>query len=338
MQDMRHDLWKHRARFLTLPVPVLCALGLLGSADPAPARDTDPFAPTRALVQGKCLPCHDGKRKAGGLDLARFRSLADVKADPKPWTGVLEQVDAGQMPPAGAPPLTPRQRRSLGEWTRHFLDAEARARKDDPGVVPVRRLSNAEYDATIRDLTGVDLRPTREFPPDGAGGEGFTNASEALGEISPTLLGKYLDAAREVAGHAVFTPTGVRFSPSKTRRDWSDEGVARLQAFYRKHADPDGRFDPKPLLRASLIAREQGRTGNVFLTAIAAAEKVNVLHLARLLAVLDPVPGSPEAALGEPWGRLRRQWRAAKAADVDALVREVDALRGALWAEQRIGN
>jgi hypothetical protein len=37
-----------------------------------------------------------------------------------------------------------------------MLDAEARARAGDPGLVPLRRLSNAEYDATIRDLTGVD--------------------------------------------------------------------------------------------------------------------------------------------------------------------------------------
>jgi len=27
-------------------------------------------------------------------------------------------------------------------------------------------LSNAEFDNTIRDLTGVDIRPAREFPVD----------------------------------------------------------------------------------------------------------------------------------------------------------------------------
>ena len=33
-------------------------------------------------------------------------------------------------------------------------------------------LSNSEYDYTIRDLTGVDMQPTREFPggPDQHGG------------------------------------------------------------------------------------------------------------------------------------------------------------------------
>ncbi len=51
----------------------------------------------------------------------------------------------------------------------------------------LRRLSNAEYTYTLRDLTGVDsLDPAREFPVDGAAGEGFTNTGNAL-VMSPAL-------------------------------------------------------------------------------------------------------------------------------------------------------
>ena len=117
---------------------------------------------------------------------------------------------------------------------RGLLDAEARARAGDPGQVPLRRLSNAEYDCTIRDLTGVDLRPAREFPADGAAGEGFTNAAEALTDISPALLNKYLTRPRTIADHAVLLPDGFRFSPGKTRRDWTDESMARLRAVLRR--------------------------------------------------------------------------------------------------------
>ena len=35
----------------------------------------------------------------------------------------------------------------------------------------LRRLNNAEFTYTIRDLTGVELDPTRDFPVDGAAGE-----------------------------------------------------------------------------------------------------------------------------------------------------------------------
>jgi len=51
-------------------------------------------------------------------------------------------------------------------------------------------VSNAEYDATVRDLTGVDIRPTRTLPVDPANEAGFDNSGESLA-MSPALLKKY---------------------------------------------------------------------------------------------------------------------------------------------------
>ena len=89
---------------------------------------------------------------------------------------------------------------------------EIRAHAGDPGPVLNRRLSNAEYNYTIRDLTGVDLRPAREFPVDPANQAGFDNSGESL-TISPGLMSKYLDAARRVADNLVLKPNGFDFAP-----------------------------------------------------------------------------------------------------------------------------
>ncbi len=198
------------------------------------------------LVKKYCLDCHSTKAKKGSLDLERFASLDQVRKDLKPWQQTIEMLEAGEMPPKGKPQPTADERKQMIAWVRGFLDAEARARAGDPGYVPLRRLSNAEYDCTIRDLTGVDLRPTREFPADGAAGEGFTNAAEALSDISPTLFTKYLNAAKDIADHAVLLPDGFRFSPGKTRRDWTDESLARLRKFYAEYT-ADGRL-PLPAI------------------------------------------------------------------------------------------
>ncbi|HEV7223181.1 MAG TPA: DUF1587 domain-containing protein, partial [Pirellulales bacterium] len=155
-------------------------------------------AEIRPLVARYCLDCHSEKEQKGELDLERFASVDRVRKDLKPWALLIEQLEAGEMPPKDKPQPTREERRRLIDWTRGFLDAEARARAGDPGRTPLRRLSNAEYDYTVRDLTGVDLRPTREFPADGAAGEGFTNAGEALA-MSPAMMSKYLDAAKRVA-------------------------------------------------------------------------------------------------------------------------------------------
>ena len=58
-------------------------------------------------------------------------------------------------------------RQQVIDWIRR-CGSEAQKQAGDPGPVLARRLSNAEYNYTIRDLTGVDLRPAREFPVDPA--------------------------------------------------------------------------------------------------------------------------------------------------------------------------
>ena len=220
-----------------LPRITLLGIGLLllgrtltevGGADQKPSGDpkTDFASTIQPLLKKYCLNCHSTETKKGELDLERFTSLDHLRKDTKPWQLLIEQLEAGEMPPKKKPQPTAEERQKLITWTRQFLDAEARAHAGDPGQVLLRRLSNAEYNYTMRDLTGVDLQPTREFPVDGAAGEGFTNASESL-TMSPTLLNKYLLASKEIAEHVVMLPDGFRFSPTKTRRDWTDEIAAR---------------------------------------------------------------------------------------------------------------
>ncbi len=98
-----------------------------------------------------------------------------------------------------------------------------------------RRLSNAEYDYTIRDLTGVDIRPTREFPVDPANEAGFDNSGESLA-MSPALLKKYLEAAREVADHLVLKPDGFAFAPHPMLVDTDRDKycVKRIIDFYQR--------------------------------------------------------------------------------------------------------
>ncbi|MBV9612174.1 MAG: DUF1592 domain-containing protein, partial [Acidobacteriaceae bacterium] len=92
----------------------------------------------------------------------------------------------------------------------------------DPGRVTARRLNRSEYNNTVRDLLGVDLRPADDFPQDDSG-YGFDNIGDVL-SISPTLMEKYLMAASKIAaeaipvGNALPKPTRVRFSPEHRPR------------------------------------------------------------------------------------------------------------------------
>jgi hypothetical protein len=283
------------------------------------------------LLQKYCLSCHSTKMRKGSLDLERFTSLHQLRKDLKPWQQMIEMLEAGEMPPKKKPQPTADERKALLSWVRGFLDAEAVAQAGDPGHVPLRRLSNTEYDCTIRDLTGVDLRPTREFPADGAAGEGFTNAAEALTDISPALLTKYLHAARDVAAHAVLLPDGFRFSPTRTRRDWTDESLARLRAFFAEYT-ADGRLPFQPYLAATVRHRDPLTAGKTTLEEVARTEKLNPKYLAVLWQTLT------DRGPSYPLDGIRARWRKAAGKDVGALAAEIAAWQTALWKFVPVGS
>ena len=148
------------------------------------------------FLKNNCLPCHGHDGPKGKLDLSVYTTARSVVKDYTAWGLVRDRLEAEEMPPAEARRQpTPEERRAVVDWIKATLDREALKNAGDPGLVLARRLSNAEFDYTIRDLTGVDIRPTREFPVDPANQAGFDNSGESLA-MSPALLKKYLAAAR----------------------------------------------------------------------------------------------------------------------------------------------
>src|SRR4051812_639634 len=195
----------------------------------------------RPLMERYCHDCHGGADVVEGeVNLASMKSWDDVVKHPKLWQQVADMLGNELMPPQDAEQPTRAERERLQAWVAADLALEAKAHTGDPGRVVLRRLSNAEYTYTLRDLTGIEsLDPAREFPADGAAGEGFTNTGSAL-VISPALVTKYLDAAKEVAAHAVLLPDGFRFSPHATNRDWTDDTLAKIRDFYAQFTDSEG--------------------------------------------------------------------------------------------------
>ena len=167
-------------------VPVLV---LTSSALACPAAIAGDFEHRiRPIIGEFCISCHSAEKQKGDLDLESLSTPEAIRHHPKIWQDVLTQITEGEMPPKDKPQLSPEQKNEVLTWLRGTLNDLALERAGDPGPVVMRRLSNAEYTYTVRDLTGVELLdPAREFPVDGAAGEGFTNTGQAL-VMSPTLL------------------------------------------------------------------------------------------------------------------------------------------------------
>ena len=216
----------------------------------------------RPFLETYCISCHGRQQPAAQMDLSGFTTMAALMQDGRRWSQMLQRLEAEEMPPKGARHPMPQERRVVVDWFHGVRDYERRRNAGDPGVVLARRLSNAEYNYTIRDLTGVDIRPAREFPVDPANTAGFDNSGETF-VMSPTLLKKYLAAAREVASHVVLKETVSHFAPHPIAHRHRPRQVCvnRIIHFYHATADRLGRLFLRHLAIQKPCSTRQARRG-----------------------------------------------------------------------------
>jgi hypothetical protein len=348
--DLSRDVCRGgRSRLPDLPWALRVFALVFASMLPAVADDADFEREIRPLLKQYCLDCHSIEKHKGDLDLESYNSLKEVLRHPTIWENVVEKVSLSEMPPKDKPQPTAEERKRFMDWVNRALDEAAAARAGDPGPVVLRRLSNAEYTYTLRDLTGVDsLNPALEFPVDSASGEGFMNVGNSL-VMSPSLLIKYLDAAKEIANHAMLLPDGLAFSASTSQRDWSEEKLAAIRTFYGRFTENGGgtavnlqgiKFDTKdggvlPLERylvATLSEREALRSGKTNLVDVARKRGLNVKYLAKLWAELN------DSRPSLPLDQIRAQWRGSQPGEVGALVESIGQWQRALWRFTTVGH
>lgn len=158
-----------------------------------------------SLVQKNCVACHNTKLKSGDLDLKTpSASEQTFVHDREMWEKVLEKLQTTQMPPPPLPQLPMDSVALATRWLQDEFARQDRLIKPEAGRVTARRLNRVEYNNTIRDLLGVDVRPADAFPADTAA-FGFDNISDAL-NLPATLLENYLSGAESSVRMALFGP------------------------------------------------------------------------------------------------------------------------------------
>jgi hypothetical protein len=209
-------------------LPTLLLTGGLVSGHGAEQPSKTPSAlgarPDRATVNRfvtqHCTRCHDGDAKKAGLDLDALRA-EDVEAHPVAWEKVVRKLAARQMPPVGKPRPDERTYQSFVAALEAELDRAAA--RPDPGRTPTLwRLNRTEYQNAIRDLLALQVDAAALLPADEAH-HGFDTAP--LGDLSPTLLDRYLSAAQKISRLAIGkAPTSPSSDTFRTRPDLTQEG------------------------------------------------------------------------------------------------------------------
>ena len=204
-----------RSSVSRLPAPIINAASVKGFES-----SVKPF------LAEYCYGCHGNKGEPkNGLNLQSFQAAESLIEHRNHWEDVIGMLRRGEMPPIEEEQPEEPRRQAVATWIERELARIDRVTPPDAGRVTARRLNRAEYNNTVRDLLGVNLRPADDFPQDDAG-YGFDNIADVL-SLSPVLMEKYLTAADVVARTAIFGPAALNPTLTRLRSDGRRNGDAR---------------------------------------------------------------------------------------------------------------
>jgi hypothetical protein len=155
----------------------------------------------RESIERYCVGCHNANAKPRLALDTLVREPVERHADA--WEQVIRKLRVRMMPPPGLPRPDEAGYNVLLSALETSLDRAAAARPNPGRTDTFRRLNRTEYHNSIRDLLALDIDVAPLLPTDDAS-HGFDNVT--VGNLSPTLLERYVSAARKISRLAMGSP------------------------------------------------------------------------------------------------------------------------------------
>ena len=173
-------------------LPLLVAAGMVvltASAEP----------PDQQFFGQHCVVCHSEDTRTAGLALGPILS-DEVESHSEIWEKVVRRLRARQMPPAAMPRPDEAAYEAAISSLSSSLDRAAAANPQPGRTDTFRRLNRTEYRNAVRDLLHLEIDASSLLPGDEST-RGFDNIT--VGDLSPTLLDRYVSAAEKISRLAV---------------------------------------------------------------------------------------------------------------------------------------
>lgn len=282
---------------LNSPIPSWPVLGLAVFCLAMPGRADDFARVAKPLLEKHCYQCHGAEKQKGGIEVHHLSSTDSALHHHRFLKNLAHQIEIGDMPPEDDVDELPTadERKAM---VREIETVLAKLEKGDfprnPGRTTLRRLNRNEYNYTIRDLFGINFAPGREFPADGAGGEGFDNVGDSL-FIPPILMEKYFAASRKVIETLYSNPAQLnRVLVTKPGEKITPEAAARSTLQYHATLAFRRRITPEDLDSMLALFRKNTEAGQTYEQAIRAPLQSLLVHPAFLFRIEQDQPSQSE--------------------------------------------
>ncbi|WP_395736879.1 DUF1592 domain-containing protein [Prosthecobacter sp.] len=192
----------------------------------------------RAFLKDYCIDCHRAGKEKGKVRLDDIAFTLDSVARADLWQKVLNQVNSGEMPPEDEKQPDKLAKTDFLEALSGTLVTARKSLGDVQGKITMRRLNRREYQNTIRDLLGVDLR-VNDLPADGGAGTFDTVGSSLF--MSSDQFEQYLTLGRQALDEyfarmdtAAASATPAAAKTYKARTEAETFGNRRMNSLFKK--------------------------------------------------------------------------------------------------------
>jgi mono/diheme cytochrome c family protein len=272
----------------------VAVIALLIAVGPATALRAQQ-APVQALVNQYCVGCHNSKAKAGNFTLDTILSASPEKHG-EDWEKVIRKLRVRFMPPIGLPRPDDKTYDAVIASLSASLDGASAAHPDPGRTDTFRRLNRTEYQNAIRDLLALDIDVSGMLPGDDAG-HGFDNVT--VGNLSPSLLEKYLQTAEKISrlavGIAPRSPAGdtMTLPPDLTQEQHFEELPLGTHGGMVTHYTfpQDGEYDFSVRLQRDRNEHVEGISGGHDVEVLLDGARIKVVH------VTPPPPGNDHSGI-----------------------------------------
>ena len=152
-----------------------------------------------------CIRCHGPEKSKGQISLHTLDGDLSAGRELERWEDILEMLESGEMPPEDEAQPNQTDRMAIADWINRGLHDYVKKASTVSVATTTRRLTNFEYQNTMRDLLGFELELAKDLPVDPDKPYHFNNTAKMM-MIGPDQLVRYKEAARKAMASAIVDP------------------------------------------------------------------------------------------------------------------------------------
>ncbi|GDY18788.1 hypothetical protein LBMAG56_01330 [Verrucomicrobiota bacterium] len=180
-----------------------CSLRL--RAAEIPVTTIQPRHAQDAFFQTYCIRCHGPEKSKGKVTIHDLDGKLAAGHELERWEKILQMLKNGEMPPEAEKQPGDAERKAVINWIETGLRDYAKHAPPEAAVPTTRRLTNFEYQNTMRDMLGFELKFIHSLPEDPVKPYHFNNTAEFM-LIGPEQMERYLECARRAMASAIVDP------------------------------------------------------------------------------------------------------------------------------------